>query len=204
MLPVDTLVDEGGETRIGRQGVLEGDGIRHPGTEALERIARGHLTAIEVQFLDHRRFAQAMRVNTHYAQERHAPWKRESQNVSSDETTELLFRPTQASPGRLRAGQLRTSFLEHGATLRQQLRIFSFPHRQVGAGVDDGERAIANVRFQPTKLRLGHSQGDQHDAIGLLQIWAKLFKSQARRGAILGTIFQQLTIVITYVAGHVI
>jgi hypothetical protein len=117
---------------------------------------------------------------------------------------ELSLGRTKASPGWLRPGQLRASFLEHRAALRQQLGILSFPHRQVGAGVDDGDRAIANVRFQSTELRLRHSESDQHDAIGLLQKRLELFESQPRRGAILGTIFQQLTIVITYVARHVV
>ena len=143
-------------------------------------------------------------MHAHHAQQRHSPWKCEGENISSAEAGELSLRRTQASPGRLRTGQLRASFLEHRAALRQQFRILSFPHRQVGAGVDDGERAIANVRFQSTKLRLRHSEGDERDAIGLRQIRLELFESQPRRDAILGTIFQQLTIVITYVARHVV
>src|ERR1700704_5530871 len=102
MLPVDTLVDECGEARIGFQGVHEGDRILHPGTEALERIARRHLAAVEVQLLEHRRFAKTMRVHAHHAQQRHAPWQRESENVSRAEAGELSLRRTQASPGRLR------------------------------------------------------------------------------------------------------
>ncbi len=164
----------------------------------------GHLAAIEIQFLEHRRFAKAMCVHPHHAQQRHAPWKRESENVSRCEAGELSLRRTQASPGRLRTSQLRASFLKHHAALRQQLRILSFPHRQVGAGIDDGQRASSNIRFEPAKLRLRHSEGDQRDAIGLLQVRLELFKSQPRRGAIHGTIFQQLTIVITNVARHVV
>src|SRR5262249_29720405 len=145
-----------------------------------------------------------MRVYAPPPQQSHPPWKRESENVSRGEARELPLRRTQASRGRLRTGQLRASFLEHHTALRKQLRILTFPHRQVGASVDDGERAIANVRFQSTKLRLGHSEGDQRDVIGLLQIRLELFKSQPRRGAILSTIFQQLAIVITNVARHVV
>jgi hypothetical protein len=130
--------------------------------------------------------------------------ERESENVSSGEAGELSLRRTQVFPGRLRTGQLCASFLDHRAALRQQLRILSFPHRQVGTGIDDCQSAIANGRFQSTKLRLRHSKGDQRDAIGLLQIRLELFESQPHRGAILGTIFQQLTIVITYVARHVV
>jgi len=96
--------------------------------------------------------------------------ERESENVSSGEAGEHPLRRTQASPGRLRTGQLRPSFFEHRAALRQQLRILSLPDRQVGASIDNGECAIANFRFQSTKLRLGRSEGDQRDAIGLLQV----------------------------------
>jgi len=138
-------------------------GSFQPGTEALERIARGHLAAIEVQFLEHWRLTKAMCVHAYHAQQRHAPWKRKRKNVSSGEAGELSLRWTQASPGRLRTGQLRASFLEYRAALRQQLRILSFPNRQVGVGVDDGESAIANVRFQSANLRLRHSEGDQRD-----------------------------------------
>ena len=174
------------------------------GTKALERIARGHLGAIEVQLLEHRRFAKAMRAHVHHAQQRQAPWKREGENVSSGEAGERSLRRTQASPGRLRTGQLRASFLEHRTAPRQQLRILAFPHRQLGAGVDDGESAIANVRFQSTDLRLRHSEGDQRDAIGLLQIPLELFEGQPRRGAIFDTVFQQLSIVIAYIARLVV
>src|SRR5262249_36505808 len=95
-----------------------------------------------------------MRVYAHHPQQSHPPWKRESENVSRGEARELPLRRTQASRGRLRTGQLRASFLEHRTALRKQLRILTFPHRQVGASVDDGERAIANVRFQSTKLAI--------------------------------------------------
>ena len=179
-------------------------GSLHPGTKTLERIARGHFGAIEIQLLEHRLFAKAMRVHAHHAQQRHAPWQREGENVSSGEARELSLVRAQASPGRLRSGQLRVSFLEHPAALRQQLWILFFPHRQVGAGVDDGESAIANVRFQSTNLRLRNREGDQRDAIGLLQIVLELFESQPRRGAIFDTVFQQLTIVIAYIARRVV
>ena len=105
-----------------------------------------------------------------------ASWKRKSEHVSSGEAARRSLRRTQASPGRLRAGQLHASFLEHCPALRQQLRILSFPYRQVGAGIDDGERAIANVGLQSTKLRLCHREGDQRDAIGLRQIRLEFFK----------------------------
>jgi hypothetical protein len=51
--------------------------------EALGGIARGHIGAIEVQLLEHRLFAKAMRVHAHHAQQRHTPWQREGENVSS-------------------------------------------------------------------------------------------------------------------------
>src|SRR5258706_14913740 len=101
----------------------EGDWILHPGTEALEHIARRHLVAIEVQLLKHRSFAKTMRVHAHHAQQRHSLWKRESENVPGGEARELSLRRTHASPGRLRTGQLLACFLEHRAALREKLRI---------------------------------------------------------------------------------
>jgi hypothetical protein len=178
--------------------VHDGDPLA-AGTKALERLARRHLGAIEVQFLDHRAFAKAMRVHAHHTQQRHAPWKREGENVSSGEAAQLSLRPTDASPRRLRTGQLRASFLEHRAALGQQLWILLFPHRQIGAGVDNGERAIANVRFQSTQLRLRYSESDQRDVIGLLQIRPECFESLPRRSAVFDTVFQQRTIVIAYI-----
>ena len=203
MLPVDTLVDKGGETRIGRQGVLKVIGSVTRG-----RGARAHDVGTSLPSKSSSwstgRFAQAMRVNTHYAQSA-------TRRGSARARTSPATRPQSFCLGRRKrrlAGCGPVSCTRASRTRRNASAAasdFSFPHRQVGAGVDDGERAIANVRFQPTKLRLGHSQGDQHDAIGLLQIWAKLFKSSgASRRRHPRTIFQQLTIVITYVAGHVI
>ena len=145
-----------------------------------------------------------MRAHTHHAQQHQAPRKREGENVSGGEAGEHSLRRTQASPGGLRAAQLGASFPEHRAALRHQLRVLSLPHRQVGAGVDDGKGAIANVRLQSTKRRLRHGEGDQRDAIGLVQIPFELFQSLPRRGTIFDTVFQQLTIVIPYIARHVV
>ena len=204
LLPVDALVDECEEARIGRQGVHEGDRIVHTGTELLERITCGHLGALEVQLLEHRRFAEAMGANAHHTQQRQAPGQREGEHVSGGEAGERPLRRTQALPGGLRTGQLRASFLERRAALRHQLRVLSFPHRQVGAGSDDGEGAIANVGFQPANLRLRHGEGDQRDAIGFRQILRELFERLPRRVAIVDAVLQQLTIVVAYIARHIV
>ena len=79
------------------------------------------------------------------------------------------------------------------------------PTFETQADRSSGESAIANVRFQPTSLRLRDREGDdQRSAIGLLQITSELLESEPRRGTLLDAVFEQLTIVIAYIARHVV
>jgi hypothetical protein len=69
----------------------------------------------------------------HHAQQRHALWKIEGENVSSGEAAQRSLRRTHAFARRLRTGQLRASFLERCAALWQQhnggiIRSWASPH----------------------------------------------------------------------------
>ena len=145
-----------------------------------------------------------MRAHAHHPQQRDAPGKREREDVSSGETGEHPLRRAQTFPGRLRTGQLRARFVEHRAPLREQLRILTLPHVEVGTAVEDGHGPIADVRVEATELRLRDGERDHRDGPGLLQICLELFQRQPRRGSILDAVFQQLSVVTADIARLVV
>ena len=56
------------------------------GTKAFEEIAVWHISAREVQYFKHRRFAESMLANAHDPQQCHSVGKREGENISGGET----------------------------------------------------------------------------------------------------------------------
>ena len=95
-------------------------------------------------------------------------------------------------------------FLERPAAFRKLFRILALPHLEVGTAVDHRQRPIADVGIEPTERRLRDRQRQQCDSLGFVEVCTKLFYGLLRGGAILDTVFEQLTIVIADVARHVV